>query len=117
MCSLDSRVLYIALDRLQCDKQSKAANANHILIASWAVAQFFFITEDSELFAWGLNQHGQCGVGELTDRLKSEVDTEGFRVSGSNWILNVYQPLVVKGLPAVSEVCCGWSHVLAVTGE
>ena len=69
------------------------------------------------MFAWGLNQHGQCGVGELTDRLKLEVDAEGFRVSGSNWILNVYQPLVVKGLPTVSEVCCGWSHVLAVTGE
>lgn len=101
---------------MQCDKQSKAVNANHILIASWAVANVF-ITEDGELFAWGLNQHGQCGVGELTDRHKSEVDTEGFRVSGSNWILNVYQPLVVKGLPVVSRVCCGWSHVLAVTGE
>ena len=101
---------------MQCDKQSKAVNANHILIASWAVANVF-TTEDGELFAWGLNQHGQCGVGELTDRHKSEVDTEGFRVSGSNWILNVYQPLVVKGLPAVSRVCCGWSHVLAVTSE
>ena len=28
-------------------------------------------TEDGSLLSWGLNQHGQCGVGPLTNELKS----------------------------------------------
>ena len=74
-------------------------------------------TDEGEVFAWGLNQHGQCGVGTLMDELKSREDAECFKVSGLNWIVHVYQPLSIKNLPAVSEVCCGWSHVLAVTSK
>ena len=35
----------------------------------------------------------------------------------STTILNVYVPLKVEGLPPVVEVCCGWSHNMAVSGK
>ena len=58
------------------------------------------IIDGGDVFAWGLNQHGQCGVGTLTDELKSGGHAECFKVSTSN----VFQPLSIKRLPAVSEV-------------
>ena len=70
-------------------------------------------TEHGEIFAWGLNQHGQCGIRPL---MTSTYIDESFKISPSDdWILNVYLPLKVEGLPAVAEVHCGWSHTLAIT--
>lgn len=83
----------------------------------WRLSLIVFIIDGGDVFAWGLNQHGQCGVGALMDELKSGVDAECFKVSASSWIVNVFQPLSIKRLPAISEVCCGWSHVLAVTSK
>ena len=65
------------------------------------------------MYAWGLNQHGQCGVGHPA---QSSLGDEHLKLSLSNdWILNVYVPLKVEGLPPVAEIDCGWSHTVAVT--
>ena len=43
-------------------------------------------------------------------------DSESFKLSPSNdWIVNVYLPMKVEGLPPVAEVHCGWSHTLTIT--
>ena len=69
--------------------------------------------EHEELFVWGLNQHGQCGTGTLVN---SSLSSDVFKLSPSkDWVLNVYIPLKVEGLPPVTEVHCGWSHTIAVT--
>ena len=54
-------------------------------------------------------------MGLLTEELK--VEAEHFKLSETNWISNVYQPVRVKGLPPVAQVDCGWSHVLAISGQ
>ena len=73
----------------------------------------FYVAEGGEVYAWGLNQHGQCGVGQPD---KFSLRNEDLKLSPSNeWILNVYVPLRVKGLPPVYEVHCGWSHTIAMT--
>ena len=71
--------------------------------------------DDGSLLSWGLNQHGQCGVGILTEELRAEA--EHFKLSETRWVSNVCRPLIVKGLPPIAQVSCGWSHVLAVSGE
>lgn len=69
--------------------------------------------EHEELFVWGLNQHGQCGT---TPLVKSPLNNDSSKVSLSkDWVLNVYVPSKVEGLPSVAEVHCGWSHTIAVT--
>ncbi len=79
-------------------------------------------TVDAELLMWGLNQHGQCAVGSVTEDSRTQPKSdvlENCKLGASNWITNVYLPLrvEVKGDKfAVSEVRCGWSHTVAVTG-
>ena len=79
---------------------------------------FYFVNlraEHGEVFAWGLNQHGQCGIGPMMASACSS-DSKSFKLSPSNgWILNVYLPVKVEGLPPVVEVHCGWSHTLAIS--
>ena len=75
----------------------------------------YYSTERGDVFAWGLNQHGQCGVGEFvkSPHIKKK---ENFKLLPPNdWIVNVYCPLRVEGIPPVTEVHCGWSHTVAVT--
>ena len=72
---------------------------------------YYFYVERGEIFAWGLNHHGQCGVGPL---LVSTESSESFKLS-TDWIMNVYLPVKVEGLPCVAEVHCGWSHTLTIT--
>ena len=61
---------------------------------------------------WGLNQYGQCAVGEMT----GHISPEQVKVSETNQVLNIYEPLVVQGLPPLSEVHCGWSNTLVISG-
>ena len=72
---------------------------------------YYFYVECGESFAWGLNHHGQCGVGPLLVSMES---SESFKLS-NDWIMNVYLPVKVEGLPCVAEVHCGWSHTLTIT--
>ena len=62
---------------------------------------------------WGLNQHGQCAVREPS----ASISPDKVRVSETNQVLNVFEPLAVQGLPPLSEVHCGWSNTLAITGK
>ena len=79
------------------------------------ISQFIYVciyVDNGDVYAWGLNQHGQCGVGHPA---QSSLGDENLRLSSSNdWILNVYVPLKVEGLPPVAEIHCGWSHTVAV---
>jgi len=50
----------------------------------WRLSLIVFIIDGGDVFAWGLNQHGQCGVGTLTDELKSGVDAECVKLSASH---------------------------------
>ena len=75
----------------------------------------FAYAGDGTLLSWGLNQHGQCGVGFLTEELR--VEAECFKLGETQWVCNVCRPVRVKGLPPIAQVDCGWSHVLAVSGQ
>ena len=44
----------------------------------------------------------------------STESSESFKLS-NDWIMNVYLPVKVEGLPCVAEVHCGWSHTLTIT--
>ena len=74
---------------------------------------YYFYVERGEIFAWGLNHHGQCGVGPPLSSTKS---SKSFKLSpSSDWIMNTYLPVKVEGLPPMAEVHCGWSHTLTIT--
>lgn len=77
----------------------------------------FLFVEDGIVALWGLNQHGQCGVGEKTESFSLTTPVDQVSVTDTNWISNVYLPRDVGGLPTVSEVHCGWSHTVIVSGK
>lgn len=78
---------------------------------------FILFTDDGGLFSCGLNQHGQCGIGYLTEKQKGQIGVDSFKLNDAGWVVSVCQPLRVGGLPAILEAHCGWSHVVAITGE
>lgn len=82
---------------------------------------FIATAGDGQLFMWGLNQHGQCALGSLTEssgvRLKAADVLQHTQLGTSNWIANVYRPLRVEVDSKIAEVHCGWSHTIAVTGN
>ena len=91
---------------------SAACTCSNISSTSTLCIVFAIIyVERGEIFAWGLNHHGQCGVGPL---LVSTESSERFKLS-NDWIMNVYLPVKVEGLPCIAEVHCGWSHTLTIT--
>ena len=74
---------------------------------------FQYCIDDGALLMWGLNQHGQCAVREPSAGISPDI----LRVSETNQVLNVFEPLAVQGLPLLSAVHCGWSNTLAITGK
>ncbi len=73
---------------------------------------------------WGLNQHGQCAFGRLTEASrawpKDSAIEEQFKLGGSDWVTNIYLPLAVQTKGSkfkVAQVHCGWSHSIAITGN
>ena len=76
------------------------------------------------MMAWGLNSHGQCGVGVQSAERSEEHDTacpyplpSSIKLAESGWVKTVCLPRSVCGLPPISEVHSGWSHSLAVSGD
>ena len=57
---VDPRVLhFIALDYLQCGKQSKAVSGNHCLITSWAVAYVCISCQERMMMSFSLQREEQ----------------------------------------------------------
>ena len=88
-------------------------------------------TARGEVFAWGLNDHGQCGqrptsqptplpnmvVQSGTDEQDSpSMPKEGLSGAGSDGKKHVCCPHRVEGIEPAVQVHCGWSHVVMVTG-
>lgn len=73
----------------------------HFLLVIIATC-FIFCEESGEVFCWGSNQYGQCGVGP------------------SNGGKSFSSPVQVEGLlkkVKVAEIFSGWCHILAKTGN
>ena len=77
------------------------------------------VSVEGDLFAWGLNDRGQCSVpiavknGGMEPPLPSDKKAgleEGGRVVG---VERVDVPLRVEGLGHVVVVSSGWTHVIA----
>jgi alpha-tubulin suppressor-like RCC1 family protein len=54
------------------------------------------LTYDNEIFSWGSNLHGQCGVGTKT---------------------NVFTPLRVRGLKNIIQIAAGQTHSIALDNK
>jgi alpha-tubulin suppressor-like RCC1 family protein len=59
---------------------------------------FHLFSDKQQVFAWGLNDFGQLGIGNNE---------------------NQFIPVVVKSLEGMNiiRVCCGWNHSIALTGS
>ena len=66
-----------------------------------------------QVYCWGCNQFGQCGVVPVKDQRHQTSEDQGKARLKDICIV----PHQVQLLAPVSTVCCGWSHTLAVTGE
>lgn len=80
------------------------------------VPRYSHVLGDRSLLSWGLNQHGQCGVSTSLDVLR-EGGMENFKLNSSGHVTHVYTPVRVRGVALLTEVHCGWSHTLVVTGN
>ena len=75
------------------------------------------VVEDGIVTLWGLNQHGQCCIGEKAESFCLTIPVDQVNLTDTNWISNVYLPCDVVGLPPVSDVHCGWSHTVVISGK
>ena len=64
------------------------------------------VSERGDVFLWGLNQDGQCGL--------SPGDTRGGQSGGCGFVVT---PHLLEGVPPVDRVSCGWSHTIAICGR
>ena len=55
------------------------------------------LTVNGDLYCWGYNDHGQCAI-SLDHKI-------------------IKQPHLINGIPPMAELCCGWSHVIAITSN
>ena len=89
-----------------------------------------------EVFTWGLNDHGQCGVpappqsappplkgvqnrpdGHTDVRSSTEGRGDEDEVAGRIEVKHVWLPQRLEGIEPIAQVHSGWSHVVIVTSE
>ncbi len=67
----------------------------------------FLFTDDGEVYCWGSNVHGQCGL----PGAKTPSD------SGLEIFNKVLRPTKVGLDEKITKIHAGWSHMLAISGK
>jgi len=87
------------------------------------------LTYDNEIFSWGSNLHGQCGVGtkytHTLSHLIFPLSTRSFVYASQKLSLfylqtertNVFTPLRVRGLKNIIQIAAGQTHSIALDNK
>ncbi|KAL6068598.1 Rho guanine nucleotide exchange factor 3, variant 3 [Balamuthia mandrillaris] len=78
------------------------SSLNRVYVLKVAVGTYHMccLTADQQVFSWGCNKHGQCGLGEMTDKVELPV------------CLSTTQELL-----KVTDIACGEHHTCCITSE